>query len=87
VIQTLFRGTFRRGLVDAIQFASPATIAAPLPFWCLPVAAATVSPAEQDAVEPQASKGRCWAGSRLRVPVQYTSCHQIQCDYVQHPSI
>jgi hypothetical protein len=29
----------------------------------LPVAAATVSLAEQDAVEPQASKGRRWIGT------------------------
>ncbi|HAK1662079.1 TPA: hypothetical protein H1Y76_000867 [Escherichia coli] len=44
------------------------------------VAAATVSLAEQDAVEPQVSKGRCWTGSGLPVPVQHTSCLLPLCD-------
>ncbi|MDC8863138.1 hypothetical protein ACI731_12575 [Escherichia coli] len=44
------------------------------------VAAATVSLAEQDAVEPQVSKGRCWTGAGLPVPVQHTSCLLPPCD-------
>lgn len=44
------------------------------------VAAATVSLAEQDAVEPQVSKGRCWTGAGLPVPVQHTSCPLPLCD-------
>ena len=37
-------------------------------------AVAAVGLAEQDALEPQANKERCWIGTGLPVPVQHTSC-------------
>ena len=39
--------------------------------------------AEQDAVEPQANKGRCWMGAGLPVPVQHTSCRPIKRKHVR----
>lgn len=43
-------------------------------------AGATVSLAEQDTVEPQVSKGRCWGEQAKLVGPQHTSCRLIFCN-------
>ena len=53
------------------------------------VAAATVSLAEQDAVEPQVSKAWCWGEQAQLVGPQHTSCRLVVGDLmrfkIQHP--